>query len=104
MVVLCRSRLELQQHAISTKVGRKLKMLMKQHFRNGITALISTIRTNLLHHAGIWHDAWLTSSRLGKSVRPGLSRNVLRVSSIPSFHVTAKVSVNARDCCSSSAK
>src|SRR3954470_2409359 len=36
MVVLCRSRLELQQHAISTKVGRKLKMLMKQHFRNGI--------------------------------------------------------------------
>jgi hypothetical protein len=26
------------------------------------------------------------------------------VSSIPSFHVTAKVSVNARDCCSSSAK
>jgi hypothetical protein len=29
MVVLCRSRLELQQHAISTKVGRKLKMLMK---------------------------------------------------------------------------
>ena len=37
MVVLCRSRLELQQHAISTKVGRKLKMLMKQHFRNGMT-------------------------------------------------------------------
>src|SRR3954467_11195962 len=36
MVVLCRSRLELQQHAISTKVGRKLKMLMKQNFRNGI--------------------------------------------------------------------
>ena len=36
MVVLCRSRLELQQHAISTKVGRKLKMLTKQHFRNGI--------------------------------------------------------------------
>jgi hypothetical protein len=39
MVVLCRSRLELQQHAISTKVGRKLKMLMKQHFRNGISYL-----------------------------------------------------------------
>ena len=29
---------------------------------------------------------------------------VLSLSSIPSFHVTAKVSVNARDCCSSSAK
>jgi hypothetical protein len=37
MVVLCRGRLELQQPAIRTKVRRKLKMLTKLHFRNGMT-------------------------------------------------------------------
>jgi hypothetical protein len=37
MVVLCRGRLELQQPAIRTKVRRKLKMLTKLHFRNGIS-------------------------------------------------------------------
>jgi hypothetical protein len=56
--------------------------LEKPSLLGGVAAVISTIRTNLLHHAGIWHDAWLTSSRLGKSVRPGLSRNVLRVAQV----------------------
>ncbi len=42
MVVLCRGRLGLQQPAIRTKVRRKLKMLTKLHFRNGITGDIDT--------------------------------------------------------------
>jgi hypothetical protein len=51
------------------------------------------------------------AQRLGEFVRydtvlgPKLSELAILVtaSSIPSFHVTAKVSVNTRDCCSSSA-
>jgi mannose-6-phosphate isomerase-like protein (cupin superfamily) len=54
-------------------------------------------------HGRMWRR--LGNHKETVDVGPGVSITVpTGTSSIPSFHVTAKVSVNARDCCSSSAK